>query len=156
LLYVEEQQIDVELVPADVEVHLPAHQRGPGSELAQGFHDPVGKALFQVAFGHLSGQAQELEVVRIPGCLLGQLGLRRRQGFREVGRGGTVTLHRLARDHVQQDVAGPAVAGGCGGVPVQRLPVLELVGQDRDVAPRQLCNSLLHNWLRPGGGKPRI
>lgn len=35
----------------------------------------------------------------------------------------------------------------CGGV-------VELVEKDQDVAPRQLCNRLLHNWLaRPGKGK---
>ncbi|MDQ0541000.1 hypothetical protein QF011_003578 [Curtobacterium flaccumfaciens] len=36
LLDVEEQQVDVEVVPVDVEVHLPADEREPLPELAEG------------------------------------------------------------------------------------------------------------------------
>jgi hypothetical protein len=71
----EEQQVNVEVIAPDVEVHLPAHEGEPGAQLAQGIDDSVRQRLFQVPLGDLTGEAEELERVRILGDLLGQLGI---------------------------------------------------------------------------------
>jgi hypothetical protein len=58
-----------------------------------------------------------------------------------------------AASSVGQHVAGPAVFGGGSGVPIPLGGVIELVEQDGDVAPGQLANSLLDDYLlRPGVG----
>jgi hypothetical protein len=52
---------------------------------------------------------------------------------------------------VLEDVPGSPVGGRLAGVPVAELVVVEPVEEDGDVAPGQLCNSLLQNLLvRPG------
>jgi len=67
----------------------------------------------------------------------------------EVAWGGSDPTVQVSGDVVGEDVAGPAVFEGRGGVPVPHGGVGELVEQDRDVAPWQLRNRLLRNqaWV---------
>lgn len=51
LFDVEEQQIDVEVVPVDVEVHLTANECETWAEFAERFRDSAGEGVFEVAFG---------------------------------------------------------------------------------------------------------
>jgi hypothetical protein len=46
---VEEKQVHVEIVPVDIKVDLPAHEGEPRAELAEGFGDPAGQGILQVA-----------------------------------------------------------------------------------------------------------
>ncbi len=68
------------------------------------------------------------------------------------GRSGNLVRQHPSRCRpVEQDVAGPAVLGGGGGVPVTVRLGGQLVEQDCEMAPGQLANSLLADCgARPG------
>jgi hypothetical protein len=85
------------------------------------------------------------------GELLRQLGVPVGELRREVGRGRGRALVQPVDDLVEQDVAGPAVLNGGGGVPVPLGLVVELVEQHGDVTPGQSSNRLLDDCvLYPG------
>jgi len=68
----------------------------------------------------------------------------RAQGGREV-RHRSRPLVQPGGDVVGQHRPRPPIGGGPAGVELPLSGVVELVQQHRDVTPRQLCNSLLHN-----------
>lgn len=55
LLDMEEQQIDIVIVPADFDVDLSTDERETRSQLTKGLDDPVGQRLFNVPLGDLAG-----------------------------------------------------------------------------------------------------
>jgi hypothetical protein len=71
LFDVEEQEVDVEVISVDVEVHLPADEGESGTQFAEGLGDPAGERVLEVALGDLAGEAEELEVVWVLRYLLG-------------------------------------------------------------------------------------
>ena len=74
--------------------------------------------------------------------------------LRKVGRRRTRTFEGLVHDHVEQNVSGPPVLHGGGGIPFSDFLLRHLVQKYHDVAPWQLRSSLLRNWrLGPGPGK---
>lgn len=73
LLDVEEQQVKVEVVASDLEMHLSSDEGELRPELTQGVDNPIHQCLPEIALGYLAGQAKKLEGVRAFGCLLGQL-----------------------------------------------------------------------------------
>ena len=75
LLNVKEQQVEVEVIADDVEVVLAAHECEPLSQLTERIDDAVHEGLFQVAFGCVLGQFQEIEHVGVFGDLPGQVGI---------------------------------------------------------------------------------
>lgn len=77
---------------------------------------------FEVALGHLTSEVEEVEDVGVLAELAGKVRVRGGQLTSEVHRQGTDPLARADRDLVGEDVAGPAVLGGSGGVPVATLP----------------------------------
>ncbi len=54
---------------------------------------------------------------------------------------------RAGADVVLENVPGPAVLHRVLGVPVAGRLIVKPVQEHRDVAPGQLCNSLLHSLL---------
>ena len=86
LLDVEEKQIHVEVIAVDVEVDLAADEGEAGAEFAEGFGDPAGQGVLEVAFGDFPGEAEEFEVVGIFGDLLGQFGILGNKLLRKVRR----------------------------------------------------------------------
>lgn len=71
----------------------------------------------------------------------------------KVGWCGARAFQGFVHHHVHEHVPGPAVLQGGGGVPGALVRGFGLVQQYGDVAPGQLCNRLLHNWIRPSGGE---
>jgi hypothetical protein len=73
LFDVEEKQVHVKVVPVDIKVDLPAHEGEAGAQFAEGFGDPAGQGVLEIAFGNFTGEIEKFEVVGILGDLLGQL-----------------------------------------------------------------------------------
>ena len=73
LFDVEEEQVHVIVVAVDVEVDLAADEGESGAQFAEGFGDPAGQGVLEVAFGDFAGEAEEFEVVGVFGDLLGEL-----------------------------------------------------------------------------------
>ncbi len=65
LLDVEKQQVDVEVVAVDLEVHLPADERESVAELAERVDDPVDECLLEMAFLHVAVEGEKVQHVRI-------------------------------------------------------------------------------------------
>jgi hypothetical protein len=86
-------------------------------------------------------QAQVLEEV---GCCGG---LHRLHRCVEIRDRPPLALMELCLDLVDEDAPRPAVFDGCPPVPKPLLVVLELIQESDILAPGQLCNDLLHNFL---------
>ena len=84
LLDVEEQQVEIEVVSCDIEVDLASHECETCAQFSEGVDDAVHERLFQVAFGCVLGQFQEVEHVGVFGDLPGQVGVGRCQLGAEV------------------------------------------------------------------------
>jgi hypothetical protein len=140
-----EEQVGEELVAADLEAVLAAHEGEPGAELEEEALEVSDESVFEFALGHVGTETEELQVVGILGDLLDQFGLAGRQGPGEVRWSGAKPTVEFAHDLVEQDIAAPAVFDGLLGVPLPQVVVVEPVEQDRDVTPGKLCNRLLHN-----------
>ena len=124
---------------------LPADEREAVAELEQERLESRDQGVLEVAFGGGLGEVEEVQHVGVAGELLGELAVGGGELGWEVGWGGPDPMVQVGGDVVGQDVAGPAVYEGRGGVPVPHGGVGELVEQDRDVAPWQLRNRLLRN-----------
>lgn len=75
LLNMKEEQIEIKVIPSNVEMYLAADETEPSFKLAESAHDPVHQCLFQIAFGRVFGQIQNVEDVRVFGDLPGQIGI---------------------------------------------------------------------------------
>ena len=93
-----EQQIQPEVAIADLEEHLPADEGEAGSHLQQEALDVVHETLLELPFRARLGGAEEVEQVRVPECLRGQIGVGRRQRPREVGDGAALPLVQARAD----------------------------------------------------------
>lgn len=60
-----EQQVDEELVAADIQQHLPPDERKARTQLQQEFGDMFDQGVFDFAFASLTAQPQEIQAVRI-------------------------------------------------------------------------------------------
>jgi hypothetical protein len=78
------EQIDPELLAADLDWVLAADEREAHAQLQQKFPDLLNESGFELPFPSLLRECQEIEVVGIFEKLLGQVGLGRRQGLAEV------------------------------------------------------------------------
>ncbi len=102
-----EEQVGEELVVVDLQPHLTSDEGEALPEFEEEFLDVRDELGFGFAFGVASGQGEEVENVRILRGLLGEVGVRRRQGGSEVGGSATQALvepisiwcTRTARDH---------------------------------------------------------
>jgi len=111
----------------------------------------VEQAALQIALVGIVAESEKIEVVRIFGDVPREVGLRRGQRAVEVGNGFPLPVQSPGLDLVNQNVATPSVLNGRFGVPDTVFGSLDAI-QDADiVAPRNLCNKLLHNcFIRPG------
>jgi hypothetical protein len=145
---VEEQQVGLEVVAGNIEVHLPANEREPLPELAEGVNYAVHEDLLEVAFLCVPVEGEEVQHVRVLRDLLRQIRLPRWEDVGEVRRRRLQPRVRCGADLVLEHVSRPTVCSRLAGVPVAELVVIEPVKQDRDVSPRELSNSLLDNCVR--------
>src|SRR5690606_11005954 len=108
-LQVIEQQVDVEVVVAELEVHLPAHEGEAAAEFEQEALDVVDQGLLDLALAARVGGAEEVEQVRILEDLRGHVRVGRGQGVLEVVERLALALVGAAVDLELQDAAAPAV-----------------------------------------------
>jgi hypothetical protein len=127
LLVVEEEEVDVEVAAVDVEVDLAADKREAGAEFAEAVDDPVHERLLELSLGRLTGEVEEVGDGGLLTELLGKVRVRGGKLTREDSRRGTDALARAVYDRINEDVAGPAVLGGSGGVLVAHVSVAKLV-----------------------------
>jgi hypothetical protein len=71
LLDVEEEQVDVEVIPANIKVHSPTDERESRTELAECFGDAVHEGLLKGALSDVTTEAEKFERVGIFRDLLG-------------------------------------------------------------------------------------
>src|SRR5665811_1340937 len=136
-------RVDVEVVPADVEVNLLPDEREAGAELEKGVTQPGDQGRFKLTLSNSPGQPEEVEHVRVLGDLRGQFGVLAGQCELEVGRRGACPRVCPALDLVQEHVTGPAAGQGLSDVPVPDGRLIELVKDDHEVTPGHLCSRLL-------------
>lgn len=155
LLNVEEQQIDVEVVPIDVEMHLSANERESGAEFTHRVEDSIDHALLEFAFGGVAADGEELERVRILGEFLRLVGIQPLKGAGKVAGRCGLPLVQPRHDLVGEHRPTPPMVCVFGGVPVAQLLVVQLVEQLDDVTPRQFSNGSLENCIefRPRFGE---
>ena len=150
-LVVEEQEVEEEVLAGDTEAQLPADEREALPELQEEALDVVDEGLLDLPFAEIPGGPEEVEQVWVLCCLLGQVGIRGRKGLPEVADRPTAALVGLPVDLEFQNRTAPPVLDRLGRVPEPRLMVPQALQEHDLVAPRQLCNSLLHNCrVRPG------
>ncbi len=90
-------------------------------------------------------QVKKVQDVGVAGQLLGEFVVVGGELCGEVGGCSSGAAAELVHDLLPQNVAGPAVLGGGGRVPVALGLVADLVEQDSDVTPGESSNSLLDN-----------
>lgn len=90
-----------------------ANERESRPEFPQSFGDSAGKGQFQIPFGDFPRQAEKFEAIGVLGYLLGQVGILSNKPLDKVRRRRACPFQRPVHDHVQQDVARPAVVN-CG------------------------------------------
>jgi MFS family permease len=96
------------------------------------------------AHGIVAG-GEKIEIVRIFGDVPRQVGLRRGQGAIEAGDGFPLPVQPSGFNLVDEHVAAPSVLNGGPGVPDAVFGSLDQVEDADAMAPRNLCNKLLHN-----------
>ena len=112
-----EEQVEVEILAADLKVVLVADEGKAQPQLQQEGAQMLDQRPLQVALVGLRAQAEEVEGVRVFQQLLGQLRLWGGQRGREVALGSAQPLLQLCVDLMHQDGAAPAVLDGFAGVP---------------------------------------
>ena len=80
-----EEQIDVEVLVADIEAILPADEREALAEFEQEFFQVAHQLRFEFALLERFGQGEEVEDVRVFQGLPSQIGLERGEALGEVG-----------------------------------------------------------------------
>ena len=138
-----EQQVQVEVVAAHLQVVLAANEREAFPQFQQEAPDVFKQAAFQIPLVRLTAEREEVEVVRVFEKLLGEVGLRRRQGTVEVVLHLTLTRIKIGVDLVDEDIAAPPVLDGLPHVPLPFRRVLCLVQQSAIVEPGDLSSKLL-------------
>jgi len=112
------------------------------------------EGLFEVALAGVGAEGEEVEVVGVFEEVAGEIGLAVGEGSLEVGEGLALTVEEAAFDLEDEDVAAPALAEGLFDVPEAFRRVVEEIKEAEVVAPRQLCNRVLHNCrVGPGFGE---
>ena len=148
--------LDEELLALHLQAVLASHEGEARAQFEQEALEVGDQGFLEPAFVHLGPQVEELQVVGVLGHLLDELGVAGWQRGGEVGRRRAGSPVQLAHDLVDQHVSGPAVGYGLVGVPFPQGLVIEPVQEDRDMAPGQLCNSLLHPFWPCLGQGPHI
>lgn len=150
-LEVVEEQVQEEVVATDLEMHLAADERKPGTELEQEVGDMLDQRRPDLPLQRLLAEPEEVQPIRILQRLPGQIGVRLRQSLLEVGDRLARPLDAPRLDLHHQDVARPTEPGGGSSVGEPTIGLLDLGEQNHVVAPRQSSNSLLDDCvLWPG------
>ena len=157
------EQIEVKVVIADRQMHLPTHEGEPGAEFHQKFLDMIDQPGFEVAFDGVVVKGEKVEQVRVLERLLGQIGLRRRQRAGEIGDGLALTAIEIGFDLHGEHGSTPAMLQRLGRVPEALIRIFHLLEQDDVMAPREmgygfrwstfrnLSHRLRDNFRRPIG-----
>jgi hypothetical protein len=149
-----EEQVEVELLAADLETHLSADEREPTAQFEQEALNVIDERLFHLAFAPRIRGAEEVEEVRILEDLGGHVGIDGWKRGGEVGDGLALTLVGVTVDLECEDAAAPALLDRLAGVPESHLAAIQLLEQSQVVVPGDLCKSLLHNCpIWPCGSK---
>jgi hypothetical protein len=121
-----EEQIEIVVLAAHFQMHLPADERKAHTKFEQEFLNMPHQSLFQVALTRLYREGQKVEGVRVLQSLLRQIRLWRRQGPAEIG-------HRLSRmrmgmslDLHGQDGPAPAMRQRLVRLPVALTGIFQL------------------------------
>jgi hypothetical protein len=151
---VEQHQVDVEVVAADLEVHLAADECEPAPELEEGLLQAIHEGSLHIALARALIEVEKLEDVRVFRQLLRQVGFRSGQLAGEVRRRCPDALAKPAGDLEAQHVPRPAAVRCFGRVPLSVRPGVERVHEHEEVCPGKLCSGLLHKLLnvRPALG----
>jgi len=140
-----EEEIDLEILIADFERHLPAYEREAAAEFEQEALDVVDESLFDLALAARIHGAEEIEEIGILEHLRGHVRIPRRQRGLEVCEGFSVAFVGAAVDLQAENRLRPPLPQRLPGVPQSRLPIIETLEQGDILAPGQLCNDPLHN-----------
>jgi len=102
----------------------------------------IDEALFEVPLPPDVRLADEVEQVRVSGGLLGEVGITRGEGVREVADRVSRSVVTSGGDVLSQDVPATPVLNRVARVPESKLRVRQLLDQSDLMSPRELCNSL--------------
>jgi hypothetical protein len=145
-----EEQVDVEVPPADLEMNLTPDEREASAQLQQELRDVRDERGLDVALLGLGAEREEVEPVGILQRLAREVRLRLGQPLLEVRDRLALALQGAKLDVMREQRPGPTVLDGAGRVEQPLLARLQL-GEQRDVlTPRQLVNESLTHCARVG------
>ncbi len=107
----------------------------------------VEQVALQIPFVGIIAKGQKIEVVRIFGNVLRQVGLWSWKGAVRVSHGLSLTMLTSGLDLMHQHVTAPSMLDGCLGIPDTILRGGQLVEHCQVLVPGDLCKHSLHKCL---------
>ena len=135
-MQVVKEKVEVEVLPADFEMHLPTDEGKAGAEFEEKFFDVRHQALLDGALVGVVPEIEEVEDVGIFGDLLREVRLRRRERRAEVGDRFALASIQGGIDLEGENVARPTVVSSLPGVPEAGNRSVDFFEQDNVVRPR--------------------
>lgn len=120
--------------------------------------DVVDQAVLEFALPGDRVQAEEVQQIRVPGGLLGEIGVGGGQGTGEISDRLSGPVVQPGVDLMGQHVAAPPVLEGRCGIPFPLFRAVDLIEQREMVVPGQFCKRRLQNCFAwPGcGERPHV
>jgi hypothetical protein len=146
-----EEQIEIEVLAADLEMNLPADEGEASSELEEKLRDVLDERSLELDLAGFLADAEEVEVIGVLETFACEIGLRFREALGKVGERPALAVDGPRLDVVCQDGARPPTLEGARRVRQAGNTILELREEDQIVASGQLSNRLLDKvGFRPG------
>jgi hypothetical protein len=141
-----EKEVEVEILVANLEMHLPTDKGETGSQLQKELLDVVDEGLLNLGLSAGICGAKKVEEVGVFEKLRCHVRIDGGHGECEVALGATGTEMESVLDLDFQDASAPSVGKGFPDVKLAVDGVFNALNDLEDMAPRQLRNRLLRNW----------
>ena len=141
-----EKEVEVEILVANLEMHLPTDKGETGSQLQKELLDVVDEGLLDLGLSAGICGAKKVEEVGVFEKLRCHVRVDGGHGEGEVALGATGTEMEAVLDLDFQDASAPSVGDGLLDVEVTDGGIFNALNDLEDMAPRQLRNRLLRNW----------
>jgi hypothetical protein len=141
-----EKEVEVEILVANLEMHLPTDKGETGSQLQKELLDVVDEGLLDLGLAAGICGAKKVEEVGVFEKLRCHVRVDGGHGEGEVALGATGTEMEAVLDLDFQDASAPSVGDGFPDVKLAVDGIFNALNDLEDMAPRQLRNRLLRNW----------
>lgn len=148
------QQINIKVLIADLDMIFTADKGEPGSQFKEERPYMQKQSFLKITLCVVIPEAEKVEIIWVFEYLLCQFGLRCRQRNTEIAYCTSLALKESAFNLADKYISTPAMLYGATNLPFTFRWVLNIVQNPNIMAPRNLCNNLLHKYnVRPCLGK---